>query len=74
MEHEQHDAVSALLRLLPPRHREVLAGRYGLDGTSVQSREQIGRRLGIDKERSRQIERESLHRLPSIPPTMALAA
>jgi hypothetical protein len=74
IEREQRDDLSAMLRLLPQRHRRVLAGRYGLDGKSVQSHEQIGRRLGVGEERSRQVEHESLHRLCSIPTTLARAA
>jgi RNA polymerase primary sigma factor len=74
IEHEQRDDVSTMLRLLPPRHREVLTGRYGLDGHSVQSHQQIGRRLGVGEDRSRQIEHESLHRLRSISTTLATAA
>jgi len=42
IEREQRDDLSAMLRLLPQRHRRVLAGRYGLDGKSVQRHEQIG--------------------------------
>jgi RNA polymerase primary sigma factor len=69
IEHEQRDDVLAMLELLPNRHREVLAGRYGLGGHSVQSHRRISRRLHVGVERSRQIERESLHRLRSIPTT-----
>jgi RNA polymerase primary sigma factor len=72
--HEEHDGVAALLLLLPKRHREVLTRRYGLDGNGVQSHDKIGRKLGVSEERSRQIERESLHRLRSISPTSARAA
>jgi RNA polymerase primary sigma factor len=67
IEHEQRDDVSALLRMLPPQHRQVLAGRYGLDGNGVESYRQIARRLGVGEERSRQIEHESLRRLRSSP-------
>jgi RNA polymerase primary sigma factor len=74
IEHEQHENVSAMLRLLPPRHREVLAGRYGLKGNSVQSHEQIGRRLGVGEERTRQLEHESLHRLRALSRPLAIAA
>jgi DNA-directed RNA polymerase sigma subunit (sigma70/sigma32) len=74
IEHEQREEVSAMLELLPKRHREVLARRYGLDGHSVQSHEQISGRLEVGEERSRQIEHESLHRLRSIPTTLARAA
>jgi DNA-directed RNA polymerase sigma subunit (sigma70/sigma32) len=65
--HEQHDAVTAMLRLLPARHRAVLVRRYGLDGADTQSHEQIGRWLGVGEERSRQLERESLQRLRALP-------
>lgn len=74
IEHEQRADVSAMLRLLPARHRAVLAGRYGLDGSSVQSHEQISRRLGVGAERSRQIEHESLRRLRSISTPLARVA
>jgi DNA-directed RNA polymerase sigma subunit (sigma70/sigma32) len=63
-----------MLRFLPERHREVLIRRYGLNGSRVQSHEEIGRSLGVGEERSRQLERESLHRLRSISATSSLAA
>lgn len=64
-----------MLRLLPERHREVLIRRYGLnDGQRSESHEQIGRVLGVGQERSRQIEREALHRLRTIAPPPAKAA
>jgi RNA polymerase primary sigma factor len=63
---EDRDQVSAMLRLLPERHREVLIRRYGLNDRHVQSHEEIGKWLGLGEERSRQIEREALHRLRSI--------
>jgi RNA polymerase primary sigma factor len=64
--HERHRDVVAMLRLLPERHREVLVRRYGLDDHAVQSHDEIGERLGLGEERSRQIERDALHRLRSI--------
>jgi DNA-directed RNA polymerase sigma subunit (sigma70/sigma32) len=67
--HERHDHVAAMLRLLPERHREVLVRRYGWNGCRVQSHKEIGRSLGLGEERSRQLERESLHRLRSISAT-----
>src|SRR3954464_15110878 len=63
-----------MLRMLPRQHREVLAGRYGLDGNSVRSHRQIARHPGVGEERSRQIEHESLRLLRSIPATLATAA
>ena len=72
--HEQHDDLSAMLRVLPGRHREVLVRRYGWDGRRAESHKEIGRSLGLGEERSRQIERESLHRLRSMSETLARAA
>jgi RNA polymerase primary sigma factor len=72
--HEERDGVAALLPFLPQQHREVLVRRYGLNGNRVQSHKEIGRWLGVGEERSRQIERDSLHRLRSISATSALAA
>ena len=74
IELEDRERVSALLRLLPERHREVLTRRYGLSGGRTQSHAEIGEWLGVGEERSRQIEREALHRLRSIAVPAALAA
>ena len=72
--HEERDDLYEMLRFLPNRHREVLVRRFGLNDTGVQSHKEIGRRLGVGEERSRQIEHESLHRLRSISTTLARAA
>ncbi len=53
----------ALLRLLPERHRQVLIRRYGFAGDRPQSHKEVGDWLGVKEERSRQLEREALHRL-----------
>jgi RNA polymerase primary sigma factor len=58
--------VSAMLRLLPARHREVVVRRYGLNDTRVQTHDEIGKWLGVGEERSRQLEREALHRLRTV--------
>lgn len=71
---ESRDEVSSMLRLLPERHREVIVRRYGLSDDGAQTHEQIGERLGVGEERSRQIEREALHRLRSIAAASARAA
>jgi RNA polymerase primary sigma factor len=55
--------VSSMLRLLPRRHREVLVRRYGIDGQGGAPHAEIGASMGIGEERSRQLEREALHRL-----------
>jgi RNA polymerase primary sigma factor len=71
---ENRHELSAMLRLLPERHREVLIRRYGLSQGRAQSHEEIGVWLGVGEERSRQIEREALNRLRSIADAWALAA
>ena len=63
---ENRDEVSSMLRMLPERHREVIVRRYGFSDDGAQTHQQIGERLGIGEERSRQLEREALHRLRSI--------
>jgi RNA polymerase primary sigma factor len=71
---ENRREVMAMVRLLPERHREVLARRYGLHDHAVQSHGEIGERLGLGDERTRQIERDALHRLRSIAAASARAA
>ena len=48
---------------IPERERHVLQLRYGLAGGEPQSLEEIGRRLGLTRERVRQIEARALERL-----------
>jgi RNA polymerase primary sigma factor len=49
---------------LPERERKVVKLRYGMNGErDPQSLEQIGRMLGITRERVRQIESQALARL-----------
>jgi RNA polymerase primary sigma factor len=74
IEHENRNEVNAMLRLLPPRHREVVVRRFGLSGAPVQSHAEIAEWLGVGEERSRQLEREALHRLRSTAQTGSLAA
>jgi RNA polymerase primary sigma factor len=54
--------LDALLSL-PDREREVVTLRYGIDGDEPRTLEEIGRRLGLTRERVRQIELDSLRRL-----------
>jgi RNA polymerase primary sigma factor len=58
------EAIHSAVARLPEREREVVKMRFGLNGDpDPQSLEQIGRRLGMTRERVRQIEAEALERL-----------
>jgi len=54
------------LRALPDRHRAVIILRFGLNDAEPKTLEDIGRRLGLTRERVRQIEGEALKRLASL--------
>jgi RNA polymerase primary sigma factor len=54
------------LHALPDRHRSVVILRYGLDDAEPKTLEEIGRRLGLTRERVRQIEVEALKRLATL--------
>ncbi|MEO8289522.1 MAG: sigma-70 family RNA polymerase sigma factor [Gaiellaceae bacterium] len=58
------DVLRRAVAELPEREREVVKLRYGLNGDlDPVSLEEIGRRLGITRERVRQIETQALERL-----------
>ena len=73
-ERETHRQLWSMVGTLPDRHREVLLRRYGLRGEEPETHAEIGARLGVGEERSRQLERESLQRLRSISAISPLAA
>ena len=60
----EEQAVRRAVAELPERERDVLKLRYGLNGDrDPASFEEIGRRLGVTRERVRQIEADALERL-----------
>jgi RNA polymerase primary sigma factor len=60
------EALAQALSALPDRERHVLVLRYGLDNAEPRTLEEIGRRLGLTRERVRQIELETLRRLATL--------
>jgi RNA polymerase primary sigma factor len=52
--------------------RRVLALRFGLDGESPQTLEQVGNGLGITRERVRQLEARALRELRQVAPGLQL--
>jgi RNA polymerase primary sigma factor len=65
--------LAVALRSLPDRHRAVVVLRYGLEDADPKTLEEIGRRLGITRERVRQIEVEALKRLATLHEMEAVA-
>ncbi|MEX2414286.1 MAG: sigma factor-like helix-turn-helix DNA-binding protein, partial [Thermoleophilaceae bacterium] len=55
--------VQRLLRSLPERERRVIELRYGLGDEDPLTLEEIGRHVGLTRERVRQIEVQTLHML-----------
>ncbi|EKT65553.1 RNA polymerase sigma factor RpoS [Providencia burhodogranariea] len=51
---------------LNPKQREVLARRFGLLGYEAETLEEVGREIGLTRERVRQIQVEGLRRLKDI--------
>src|SRR5205085_3430484 len=65
------ELAEALLRL-NPRMQRVLALRFGLDGESPQTLEEVGAGLGITRERVRQLESRALRELRTVAPDLEL--
>jgi RNA polymerase sigma factor (sigma-70 family) len=60
------EAVKGMLGRLDERERKIIVSRFGLGGASEQTLEQLGRELGITKERVRQIESRAQDKLRKI--------
>jgi RNA polymerase primary sigma factor len=64
--------LAGALRRLSPRMRRVLTLRFGLDGETPQTLEQVGIGLGITRERVRQLESRALRELRQTAPSLQL--
>jgi len=64
--------LAGALNRLTPRMRRVLALRFGLDGETPQTLEQVGVGLGITRERVRQLESRALRELRQAAPGLQL--
>lgn len=60
------ETMEQLLSMLTERQAQVLRLHYGMDDGICHSFEQIGARLGISKERARQIEKQAMDRLKKL--------
>ncbi|MFO0960321.1 MAG: sigma-70 family RNA polymerase sigma factor [Isosphaeraceae bacterium] len=57
------EAVKGMLGKLDDRERQIIVSRFGINGAHEQTLEQLGRALGITKERVRQIESRAQDKL-----------
>jgi RNA polymerase primary sigma factor len=57
------EQLQEILQTLPPREVRILQLRYRLDGGEAYTLEQVGKKMGITRERVRQIEAQALSRL-----------
>ncbi|MBN1266865.1 MAG: sigma-70 family RNA polymerase sigma factor [Anaerolineales bacterium] len=58
-----HHHLKEIIRSLPPREAQVLELRYGFNDVKPLTLGEVGQRLGITRERVRQIENQALRRL-----------
>src|SRR5262249_62039834 len=57
------ERLACLLETLQPREQEILRIRYGIDGRTPCTLEQLGRRFHLSRERIRQLERQAILKL-----------
>ena len=57
------DYVKEILKSLPPREARILHLRYGIPDGNCHTLQEVGIRMGVSRERIRQIEKNALRRL-----------
>lgn len=62
-DHEVHEAVLGWLHMLNTKQCDVIVRRFGFHGHNAGTLEQVGREIGLTRERVRQIQLEALQRL-----------
>lgn len=65
-EEDMRESIAAWLEELNEKQREVIARRFGLSGYESATLEEVGRAIGLTRERVRQIQVEALRRLREI--------
>jgi RNA polymerase primary sigma factor len=68
----RHRELSQALAHLNPRMREVLELRFGLSGRDPKTLEEVGERMGVTRERVRQLESRALRELRAVAPDLLL--
>jgi RNA polymerase nonessential primary-like sigma factor len=65
-ENDVHTSIDEWLGQLNDKQREVVERRFGLHGHTVSTLEEVGREIGVTRERVRQIQMDALRRLKKI--------
>jgi RNA polymerase primary sigma factor len=68
----RRDRLFKILDTLSARERRVLELRYGLDGQTPQTLDEVGRAFNVTRERIRQIENQSLKKLRALADAVSL--
>ena len=63
IEQEKHNRIMMAIETLTPREQMVLIKRFGLDGGREYTLDEIGKEIGVTRERIRQIEFKALRKL-----------
>ena len=71
-ENLRRENVRRALEALPRREREVIEMRFGLTGARPYTLEEVGRAFNVTRERIRQIENHTLHKLEALPAAQRL--
>jgi RNA polymerase primary sigma factor len=63
LSHDDHELVQEVLATLDARESRILAMRFGLDDGQPKTLEEVGARLGVTRERIRQIQEQALQKM-----------
>jgi RNA polymerase primary sigma factor len=69
----RREHIDYALAALPERERRVIELRFGLHGGQPRTLGEVGRTLGVTRERIRQIENDTLKTLASLPEAQRLS-